>query len=218
MFMFLRLADIPRVTALEPQTGQITERTELSSPVFLDAHRRLGYAGAAAESTNAQKVKARESLEQRLTESLLAVGIHPLNAASVRTYKAQTYAKRWLKATFLQLGVLALLGIPSYTSLLKYDSMCIVVAFFASLGIWLTIQPANWSWQEEQLHGYDRPIPQAVLSVALRAFDVAPRGRLHVHEFRERSHVADPFLVLHIDDVRIFLAAWEEPSFRSAVV
>jgi hypothetical protein len=73
-------------------------------------------------------------------------------------------------------------------------------------------------WHTHALRDYERPVPTFVLARALRVQKALNArhlpGTMVVEELVRRSEYIDPFLVLRVQDKKLYLDVWDEPKFE----
>jgi hypothetical protein len=212
-------ATLPRITAA-PDTLD-----ELDSELAQRALRELHYSAMAVE-------KARTTATALAYHKLLGAGIQPFQNTAVEKYMRWMIVVRWGKTVGLQLAIIvtayALLRtivaiIGSDTPISTLSGIGVVAIGIAivitSVVTWTTLAPISWEWHSVPLSRYSSPIPTPIIALVLQVKSLLPASTLWIHEFRRSSHIIDPdpFLYITLDNSSepIYIAAWDEPTFRS---
>jgi hypothetical protein len=219
MFMFTKLADLPRVTTVP--TFEPEPALELDPAITSDVY-KLGYLGALRAQERDLAASRRATRARALFQAMLEAGIRPLQNKAVQRYKTTAILRIWLRACGYQaLTLLTWVGMMKAAVVMRPEIgiplgvVAIIGGFVVSLGIWAIERPLAWGWRDLSLQGYERPIPMAALAVALKAEALAPTASLYVEELHQGAYVADPFLLLRVDGLEVYLAAWDEPRFTA---
>jgi hypothetical protein len=225
-------ATLPRVTQVPPLETVDATQPKLDPELHRKVVGLLGYTGGVDVNRTILHKRAQAEKKHLLYCNLIGAGIHPLEEAAVEHYKDRVIIKTWLKPLAVQIGI----GVAWYATtswIIRHNSpengwavaglvVAIASAIIASWVTWLRARPARWEWDSTRLAGYTRPVPEHALSIALRTVEVLKisyngyhtmNAYFDVEEFRYRERVADPFLVLHYDEFRVYLDVWDEPTF-----
>lgn len=167
-----------------------------------------------------------------VAEALAAAGVRPYDPAQVEKYKAEKVAGTARRLVcwkvLASVAVLALIA-AGWAFLFPWDGTSNVRQSDAGVGLWLTsvlfvsMLAGLWgtwlpdSWQESELKWFRGEVPTWVLATALdvkRELDARKiEHGLLVNYLGRRQELADPFLVLSVSGLHLYLEAWDEPGF-----
>jgi len=76
----------------------------------------------------------------------------------------------------------------------------------------------SWNWAIWPIADYKKPIPEFAISRAVSIAEKLTESKIPfdfvVEELTKRWESADPFLVLRVSGVKIYIDVWEEPGFE----
>lgn len=161
--------------------------------------------------------------ECALFEACVACGIRPFRTSAVERYKKR---KAW-RARFFSRGIKILLALyataaglsiwitaatadPGIGFFVIISGGCFVFVFS---GLMLDSREAKWF--RKHLSSFEKPIPHKVLNVALSLKKQNPNIDFVVHELEVEQRPLDPFLSARLGNAELYIARWDEPSFKA---
>jgi len=201
-----------------------TEDVELKSRLFEESRQLLRY--------DAEHVLTFGLLSQ----TLMKLGIEPLNRREVEAYKAKlrgrslsNHAWIWILSS-LWLVAASYLGWASHRAVPNsgWEITAAVLSILCVVGYLITIGPyradvdktwKEWNWHAEPLANYGYRVPEFALSKAVKIARELPDARFHVEalferEGREVRRDPDPFLVVKHGRELFYIDVWDEREFE----
>ena len=158
-----------------------------------------------------------------LFETCVAAGVHPFETLAVREYMSKKerniedrirtiiapIAFCWLAVGLVGVGI----GIATahWEGVIVF-AMMLAMMVFASMA--LDYFP-TYQWVSRDLYGYTKPIPIAVLEIAMRLKNANMLVTMAVHDLEKNTVVRDPLLSVRLAGAEFFVAVWDEPDFNA---
>ncbi len=108
-----------------------------------------------------------------------------------------------------------------YNIWFKFSLIGIGVFFVSGMVSWVYFNLSNeecnlYKWRHFKLTGYDKPVPDFALDIALKIRQVEPFAEIGICELvKDKVRLNyDPFLYVNMSGKIFYLCVWDEPTFR----